>query len=172
MWLTAPAGQVSLVVRQRQEEQDTLATRWPAIVGLLTAFTSSVGCSILIQGNPVPPPPQGVREICVVENPPVRAEFLTALTTSLERKDLRVRVLDPGTPPSACPIAATYLGKWSWDFVPYMATGDITVFHNGSRVADATYRAPRGGWALTFGIYRSTETKVGLMVDQLFPIHP
>ena len=146
-----------------------MLARWRAALGQLTAMALAVGCSISIEGNPVSPRPQNVEEICIVENPPVRAEFLTALTTSFQRKGFRVRILTPRATPSACPVVATYLGKWSWDFVPYMATGDITVFHDGLRVSEATYRAPRGGWALTFGIYKSTDTKVALMVDQLFP---
>lgn len=143
-----------------------------SIVLLLAIVTAAIGCTITIEGTPVRPPPQGAEEICVIQNPPVRAEFLTALKASLESKGLRVRVLAPSASPSDCSLSATYLGKWSWDFVPYLATGDIVVFREGSRVGDASYRAPRAGWALTFGIYKSTDTKVASMVDQIFPDRP
>jgi hypothetical protein len=149
-----------------------LTSRWPPIAALVGILASVVGCSIAIEGTPVDPPLQRGDEICIIENPPVRAEFLMALTRVLQQRGFRVRVLDPNALTSACPLSASYLGKWSWDFVPYMATGDIALFREGSQVGEATYRAPRGGWALTFGIYRSTETKVGRMVDQLFPGQP
>lgn len=108
----------------------------------------------------------------MIENPPVRKVFLTALTSSLRGKGFRVRILAPGSAPTECRLSATYLGRWSWDFVPYMATGEIAVFRDGWPAGDAAYSAPRGGWALTFGIYRSTESKVARMVDQLFPEGP
>jgi hypothetical protein len=108
----------------------------------------------------------------VIEHPDVNKEFLPALQDSLMRKGFRVNVLEANAAVSACPLTATYLGKWSWDFVPYMAYGEIVIYQDGTRVGDALYKSPRGGWALTTRIYESTAEKVGVMVDQLFPTRP
>jgi hypothetical protein len=107
--------------------------------------------------------------ICVVEDRTVNESFLPALRTALENKGFSVSVHPPGTNVDACPLTATYVGRWSWDFAPYMAYGRIVVYRDGRDVGDALYEAPRGGWSLTTKIYVATDVKIATMVDQLFP---
>jgi hypothetical protein len=110
-----------------------LTSRWPPIAALVGILASVVGCSIAIEGTPVDPPLQRGDEICIIENPPVRAEFLMALTRVLQQRGFRVRVLDPNALTSACPLSASYLGKWSWDFVPYTELPAVAgLSHSGS----------------------------------------
>jgi hypothetical protein len=130
------------------------------------------GCTITQTANPAAGISSDAADICVIEHPDVNKEFLPALQDSLMRKGFRVNVLEANAAVSACPLTATYLGKWSWDFVPYMAYGEIVIYQDGTRVGDALYKSPRGGWALTTRIYESTAEKVGVMVDQLFPTRP
>jgi len=51
----------------------------------------------------------------------------------------------------------------------YMASAEIVVYKNGTKVGDALFDAPKAGTALTTEIYDSTEVKITKMVDQLFP---
>jgi hypothetical protein len=145
--------------------------RCVALTTLLIVLPLS-GCTITQTANPATSISPTVAEICVIENPDVNKEFLPALRDSVTLKGFQVHLLEADSDVSACPLTATYIGKWSWDFVPYMAYGEIVVYQNGARVGDALYKSPTGGWALTTRIYESTDEKVGVMVDQLFPTRP
>lgn len=140
---------------------------------LITAFIffnlMLFGCSVKYTTNPVTALDKNLGEICIVEDARVRESFLPAYRTALEKKGFTVRVLSPGSDVASCPITSTYTGRWSWDFVLYMAYAEIVVYRNGAKAGDALYEAPRAGWALTTDIYDSTELKIATMVDQLFP---
>ena len=128
-----------------------------------------IGCTVKHTANPVPDMALVSKEMCIIDNPDVNESFLPAYQSALERKGFSVRILHPRSGVDACPLSSTFVGRWSWDFTPYMAYGEIVVYQNGSRVGDALYKAPRAGMAMTFKIYDPTEEKVGVMVDQLFP---
>ena len=127
------------------------------------------GCSVSHIANPVTNIETGSKEICVIEDTRVRESFLPAYKAALEKKGFSVRILSPGADVASCPLTSTYVGRWSWDFVLYMAYAEIVVYRNGTKAGDALYKAPRAGWALTTKIYEATETKIAKMVDQLFP---
>ncbi len=128
-----------------------------------------IGCSVKYTANSVTTVDMSSKEICVIEDTRVRESFLLAYRTALEKKGFAVRVLNPGSDIASCPLTSTYTGRWSWDFVLYMAYAEIVVYRNGTKVGDALYKAPRAGWALTTKIYKATEIKIAKMVDQLFP---
>ncbi len=136
---------------------------------MLLSLTAA--CTITQVANPVPADQitENGMEMCVVEDPTVDESFLPAFRTALETKGFSVRLLPAETEVGACPLSATYLGKWSWDFVPYMAYAKIVIYRDGRAVGDALYEAPRAGWSMTTKIYATTEVKVATMVDQLFP---
>jgi hypothetical protein len=128
-----------------------------------------LGCSVKYTANSVTNLEVSSKEICVIEDTSVRESFLPAYRTSLEKRGFTVRVLSLGSDIASCPITSTYTGRWSWDFVPYMAYAEIIVYRNGTKAGDALYEAPRAGWALTTDIYDATELKIETMVDKLFP---
>jgi hypothetical protein len=140
-----------------------------SIVFSLVFTLSILGCSVKFSANPPANLNMNTNEICVIKDKDTREEFITAYQLALEKKGFIVRVLDPGADINSCPLASTYTGSWSWDFVMYMAAAEIIIYKNGTRVGDALYDAPKAGWALTPRIYDSTEEKIGKMVDQLFP---
>ena len=108
-------------------------------------------------------------EICIIESPNVRAEFLASYETLLKEKDFPVKIIDENADLKDCEVTSTYLGKWSWDFEPYLAYAEIHLYRNGAEVGEATYSAPRGGFAMTTKIYDSTESKIRLMLEKIFP---
>lgn len=142
------------------------ARRRFAVSGLVLLLS---GCSITQTAHPVTLQASDRREMCVVEDPAVDATFLPAYTAALQRRGFAVKTLPPGSPPSACPLTSTYYARWSWDFTPYMSLARIVVYRDGMEAGDALYDAPKAGTALTTRIYDSTDSKVGTMVDQLFP---
>ena len=108
-------------------------------------------------------------EICLIENPDVRPEFIESYKTLLAEKGFKPKVVPTGSAHNVCEVTSTYIGKWSWDFVAYMATAEIQVYKNGALVGKANYSSPRGGWSLTTKIYEKTEIKIKGMVEILFP---
>jgi hypothetical protein len=128
-----------------------------------------LGCTIVTTANPVLLQQSDLKEMCVIEDTAVNQSFLPAYKAELEKKGFSVRILSPGSDVGSCPFTSTYVGRWSWDFVPYMAYAELVVYRNGTKAGDALYDAPRAGWALTTKIYEATETKIAGMVGQLFP---
>jgi hypothetical protein len=127
------------------------------------------GCSVKYAANSVAVGDMSSKEICVIEDTSVNKAFLPAYRAALEKKGFTVKTLRQGSALSACPLTSTYTGRWSWDFVLYMASAEIVVYRNGAKAGDAVYDAPKAGWALTTEIYDSTETKITQMVNKLFP---
>jgi hypothetical protein len=69
------------------------------------------GCAITQHVNPAKV--SAGTEICVLENPAVREGFLEALKDSVVASGYRYRQLPPTAKTDECPVALTYVGRWS-----------------------------------------------------------
>lgn len=128
-----------------------------------------VGCTVTYTADPAGELKSYSQEICVIEAPKVREEFLVAYKKVLEEKGFDVKVLTSSASVDTCNLTSDYIGKWSWDFKSYMATAEINVYEAGKLIANASYSSPRGGWSMTTKIYESTEVKIRGMLEKLFP---
>lgn len=124
-----------------------------------------VGCAIQQHVRPVDA--IGDRQICVVENPAVRASFLEAFKRSLTSKGYDVRQLPASSPITACGVTSTYTANWRWDLAMYMAYAEIRVFSDGKPVGEAKYDSMGGG--ANMNKFIDADRKVQELVDQLFP---
>lgn len=127
------------------------------------------GCSVNYVGQPVTQLKSYNSQICIIESPNVRAEFLMAYTKLLKNKGFKPKVIKEGSDTKSCELTSTYIGKWSWDFTAYMATAEIKVYQQDTLIGQAAYSAPRAGFSLTTEIYDSTEDKINGMLQKLFP---
>lgn len=132
-------------------------------IGILAGLLS--GCAISQKVNPVAF--AGAKEICIVENPAVRASFLTAYTDALHQRGFTTKTLAPSSPVNTCPVTSTYTANWRWDMALYMAYTHIVVYHDGTMVGDATYDARQGGGNM--GKFIKADEKIKELVDKLFP---
>jgi hypothetical protein len=132
-------------------------------------FASLCGCTITQTAHPVSSRDSDARQICLIEDPRVFEAFPPAYRAALERKGFSVTMLSPGSPATSCPLTSTYYALQSWDFVTYMSHAVVVVYRDGTKAGEALYDAPKAGFALTFRIYETTESKVTTMVDQVFP---
>ncbi|WP_342593241.1 Sbal_3080 family lipoprotein [Ramlibacter agri] len=107
------------------------------------------------------------REICVIENPSVKAGFIEAYKRSLATKGYAVRQLPASAPITACATTTTYTASWRWDLALYMAYAEIRVFTAGKQVGEAKYDSLRGGGNMNKFI--DADRKVDELVNQLFP---
>ncbi|MDB5753391.1 MAG: hypothetical protein JWP65_3812 [Ramlibacter sp.] len=107
------------------------------------------------------------RQICVIENPAVRAGFLNAYRQALGSKGYTVRQLPAGAATTDCPVTSTYTANWRWDMALYMAYAEINVYRAGQKVGEAKYDAMSGGANLNKFI--AGDKKIQELVHQLFP---
>lgn len=123
------------------------------------------GCSITQTVEPVGQ--LATKEVCIVENPPVREGFLAELQSHLRSKGADVRLLEPSASVTSCPVVLTYLARWSWDLTIYMSFAEIIVYQDGAPAGKAIYDATKGGGRLDKFV--DAEPKIRELVDQLFP---
>ena len=123
------------------------------------------GCAIHQRVEPVAK--IELKQICVVENPRVRATFLAAYQRALEGMGFVVQVLPENAALSACPLVSNYLARWQWDLALYMAYAEFKVFHDGNQVGGAFYNAQSSG--ANPSKFINAEQKVKELVDQMFP---
>src|SRR5882672_3497060 len=83
------------------------------------------------------------KDICIIENPWVRTEFLESYKRALVAKGYSVRQLAKFSSIDECPITSTYGATWIRDFVDYLFHAEIRVYNRGERIGEATYDASR-----------------------------
>jgi len=132
----------------------------PLIFGMLLA-----GCAIKQDVEPAPTT-QG-SEICIIENPDVRATFLEIYRRELEKKGFKTRVIPTTSTLFDCPQTSRYTANWRWDVAYYLAFADISVYEDGKRVGHVVYDSLKGG--LNLGKFINGENKIVELVEQLFP---
>ncbi len=132
--------------------------------GLLVSVALG-GCAIHQTVKPV----EGLegRQVCIIENPAVRAGFIEAYKRSLVNKGYVVRQLPASAAMTDCPVTSTYSANWRWDLALYLAYAEIKVYRDAKPVGEAKYDSQRGGANLAKFI--DAEQKVDELVNQLFP---
>ncbi len=132
---------------------------------LATGLLALSGCAI----NQTVKPVQAFshKEVCVIENPSVRAGFIDQFKRSLESKGYAVRRMPTTASIQSCPVVSTYTANWRWDLATYMAYAEINVFVDGKPAGQAKYDSQSGGASL--GKFIAAEKKIAELVDQLFP---
>lgn len=131
----------------------------------LSCVVTLTGCSIRQDVQPIASQPE--EEVCIIEDPAVRAGFIEAYKKVLLQRGYTVRVLPKGSDLRACPLTTTYIGHWKWDLANYLAQARIEVFRDGRRVGQAEYDSRSGGANLKKFV--NGEEKVTEMVQLLYP---
>lgn len=134
-----------------------------AASALVLLFLS--GCAIHQKVSPVAD--LQTRQICLIENPAVRAGFLESYKRALSAKGYAVRQLPATASIADCPISSTYTANWRWDMALYMSYADIKVYNQGKPAGDAVYDAKGGG--ANMGKFIDADNKISELVNQLFP---
>lgn len=135
------------------------------LVAVAAVLLSIAGCAI--HQNVTPVAANTSKSICIIENPPVRARFLTEYRSALESRGYAVKVLPNAAAVADCPLTSTYLARWSWDLALYMSYAEIKVFRDQQQVGSALYDSTSGGGRMDKFI--QADTKIKELVAQLFP---
>ena len=131
---------------------------------LLPLVLVIAGCAI--QQN-VEPVSVTSGEICIIENPDVRENFLVIYRRELEKKGYQTRVVPATSTLYECPQISRYTANWRWDFLYYLAFVDISVYEDGKRVGHVVYDSLQGDANLAKFVHG--ESKIVELVNQLFP---
>jgi hypothetical protein len=129
---------------------------------IAVAFLISTGCTNVqvkkLENN--------VDFICINKNNAVIVhDFLPAVVNEINRRGIETYIYEGNFPPEHCNYILTYTARKNWDFVMFMRTADINIkMPSGQGIGSAHYDCGSG---LNFGKYKSTETKVKMMMDEL-----
>jgi len=104
---------------------------------------------------------EGAKEVCIIENPRVRPEFLQAYQNALREKGYEPRVLPPAASLGECAVISKYVAYWAWDMVLYMSSAELEVYKNGRPAGRALFRARSSRFI-------NAEDKVRELVAQLY----
>ncbi|HEY0063487.1 MAG TPA: Sbal_3080 family lipoprotein [Telluria sp.] len=136
--------------------------RISAAVAILLSLSA---CAI--NQNVQPVAPFSAREICLIENPAVRAGVIEAYQRTLREKGYVVKRLPPQSAVTECNVTTTYTANWQWDMAMYMSYAQIKVFRDGYQVGEASYDARGGGGNMSKFI--DADKKITELVNQLYP---
>jgi hypothetical protein len=143
-------------------------SRWIRLSIAVMVAALATACTITQQVHPARIPVGS--EICIIEDPKVRAGFVDEVRRSLIAAGYRYRMLPAGSGTTDCPVAMTYTARWSWDLTIYMSYARLQIFVEGSPAGDAVYDSTGGGGNL--GKFIDAETKIKELVSQLLSSPP
>ncbi|WP_374667552.1 Sbal_3080 family lipoprotein [Acinetobacter sp.] len=111
--------------------------------------------------------PQSVKQICVINNPKVTIQgFDQSIVRSFARYNINARIYPENSKPVLCETTMTYTALRTWDVVTYMSYAKFMLMKDGRTVSEAEFRL-RGKGGLALNKWRSTDTKIDELVDQL-----
>jgi hypothetical protein len=136
------------------------------------ALTALCGCATTQRVTALEKTPTD--EVCIVENPAVRREFVMAYQRSLTQLGYRPRLLPPGSAVTDCPLTSTYVARWSWNgaradgYNLYMGYAEIRVFADGAQAGEALYDVAWGDRSREV-LSQDARPKIHELTSMLFP---
>ncbi|MDV7706731.1 Sbal_3080 family lipoprotein [Acinetobacter pittii] len=137
------------------------------ILGLVFVSLGMVGCTSIQINNATGFNPETIRQVCIVDNPKVIIkDFNQIVERSFARYSIDAKTYKDTDNLSLCQTTLNYTATRSWDFAPYMVAARFNLLQNGRQVSEASFNL-RGNGGLALNKWRSTETKINELVDQL-----
>ena len=132
------------------------------------AFTAALlagACaSVTTDVSPVPARGYPIRELCIERNPYVAVEdFLEVVERGVARHGIAARVVEPPIP-ADCAYTLWYTARRRWDIRPVLGYAELRVRFGGETIGSATYLSSP---SLSPFKWRSTESKIGPLIDQM-----
>lgn len=128
---------------------------------------SVTGCTSIQVNNNDGFQPQSVKQICIINNPKVTINgFNQSIVRSFARYNINARIYPENSKPALCETIMNYTALRTWDVVTYMSYAKFTLLKDGRIASEAEFRL-RGKGGLALNKWRSTDTKIDELVDQL-----
>ncbi|MDN5624853.1 MAG: hypothetical protein DI542_01265 [Acinetobacter johnsonii] len=126
-----------------------------------------VGCTSIQINNTTGFNPDSIKQVCIVHNPKVIIrDFDKLVEKSFARYNIDSKTVKNNDDLSLCQTTLNYTALRSWDFAPYMVSAQFNLLQNGRQVSEASFRL-KGNGGLALNKWRSTETKINELVDEL-----
>ena len=126
-----------------------------------------VGCTSIQINNTTGFNPDSIKQVCIVHNPKVIIrDFDKLVEKSFARYNIDSKTVKNNDDVSLCQTTLNYTALRSWDFAPYMVSAQFNLLQNGRQVSEASFRL-KGNGGLALNKWRSTETKINELVDEL-----
>lgn len=126
-----------------------------------------VGCTSIQINNTTGFNPDSIKQVCIVHNPKVIIrDFDKLVEKSFARYNIDSKTVKNNDNLSLCQTTLNYTALRSWDFAPYMVSAQFNLLQNGRQVSEASFRL-KGNGGLALNKWRSTETKINELVDEL-----
>lgn len=133
---------------------------------------ASVGCTSIQVNNTTGFNPNSIRQVCVVHNPKVIIkDFDGIIERSFARHGIKAKTYNDSADLNFCQTMLNYTALRSWDIVPYMVSAQFNLIQNGRQVSESSFKL-KGNGGLALNKWRSTETKVNELVDELLGKKP
>lgn len=125
------------------------------------------GCTSIQINNATGFNPESIQQVCIVDNPKVVIkDFNQIIERSFKRYNIVAKTYKDTDNLSLCQTTLIYTATRSWDMAPYMVAAQFNLLQSGRQVSEASFRL-RGNGGLAPNKWRSTETKINELVDQL-----
>jgi len=92
--------------------------------------------------------------------------FNQSIVRSFARYNINARIYPENSKPALCETIMNYTALRTWDVVTYMSYAKFTLLKDGRIASEAEFRL-RGKGGLALNKWRSTDTKIDELVDQL-----
>ena len=126
-----------------------------------------VGCTSIQINNTTGFNPDSIKQVCIVHNPKVIIrDFDRLVEKSFARYNIDSKTVKNNDDLSLCQTTLNYTALRSWDFAPYMVSAQFNLLQNGRQVSEASFKL-KGNGGLALNKWRSTETKINELVDEL-----
>lgn len=111
--------------------------------------------------------PKNLQKICIIQNPKVIVNgFEDAMIKSFKRYNIQANVYPENSKPVLCDTTMTYTALRTWDVVTYLSFAQFTLYQDNQQVSEAKFHL-KGKGGLALNKWRSTETKVNELIDEL-----
>ncbi|MGB9192059.1 MULTISPECIES: Sbal_3080 family lipoprotein [unclassified Acinetobacter] len=128
------------------------------------------GCTSIQVKNNEGFQPKTVKQICVINNPKVTiAGFDDSIVRSFARYNINARIYPENSKPALCETTMNYTALRTWDVVTYMSYAKFTLMKEGQVVSEAEFKL-KGKGGLALNKWRSTDTKIDELVDELVDV--
>jgi hypothetical protein len=135
---------------------------------LLALLAGVIGCTT-VQVSPVPARGYPIASLCIERNPDVVVEdLLPVIEQGAARHGIATRTVEAPLP-AECDYTLWYVARRRWDIRPVLGYVELRVRYRGETIGSATYLSRP---SLSLFKWRSTEVKIGPVVDELFGQFP
>jgi hypothetical protein len=129
------------------------------------ALLVSACTTVTTRVSAVPARGYPIETLCIERNPYVVVEdFLEVVELGVARHGIATRVVDPPLPLD-CEYTLWYTARRRWDIRPVLGYAELRVRFAGETIGSATYLSSP---SLSPFKWRSTESKIGPLIDRLF----